>query len=67
MAGNRPRCGVGQRDDWGDDGVPMAWVCTEGELAYQGDEPVVESMADALEGIVGHEVYVELRTRLSPP
>ena len=44
----------------------MAWVCTEGDLAYQGDQPVVESMVDALEGIVGHEVYVELRSRLSP-
>ena len=54
------------RDDWGDDGEPMAWVCTEGDLAYQGDEPVFESMADSLQAIVGNDVYVELRNRLSP-
>ncbi|MCU1498466.1 MAG: hypothetical protein JWM47_2419 [Acidimicrobiales bacterium] len=53
------------RADWGDDGDPMAWCCTEGERAYVGDRPVVESLADELEGIVGTEVYVELRRRLT--
>ncbi|QXC61740.1 hypothetical protein KSP35_02530 [Aquihabitans sp. G128] len=53
------------RADWGDDGDPMAWCCTEGDRAYVGDRPVVESLADELEGIVGTAVYVELRRRLT--
>ncbi len=53
------------RADWGDDGDPMAWCCTEGERAYVGDEPVLTSLAAELEAIVGTEVYVELRRRLS--
>ena len=52
------------RDDWGDTGETMAWCCTEGERAYVGDRPVVESMATELEAIVGTTVYVELRRRL---
>ncbi len=54
------------RRDWGDEGDTMAWCCTEGELAYQGDRPVVESLADELEAIAGTAVYVELRRRLTP-
>ncbi len=54
------------RADWGDDGDPMAWCCTEGDRAYVGDRPVVESLAEELEQIVGTEVYVELRRRLQP-
>ncbi len=52
------------RRDWGDDGDPMAWCCTEGERAYVGDRPVVESLGEELEAIVGTPVYVELRRRL---
>jgi hypothetical protein len=52
------------RDDWGAEGTTMAWCCTEGERAYVGDHPVVESMAEELEAIVGPRVYVELRRRL---
>jgi hypothetical protein len=54
------------RADWGADGDTMAWCCTEGDLAYVGDRPVVESLADELEEIVGPAVYVELRRRLQP-
>ena len=54
------------RADWGPEGETMAWCCTEGELAYQGDRPVVESLADELEAIAGTAVYVELRRRLTP-
>lgn len=54
-----------QRPDWGDDGDPMAWCCTEGERAFVGETPVVESLAEELEAIVGPEVYVELRRRLT--
>lgn len=53
------------RGDWGAEGETMAWCCTEGTGAYIGDRPVVESLGEELEAIVGAEVYVELRRRLS--
>lgn len=52
------------RADWGAEGETMAWCCTEGTRAYAGAVPVVESLAEELEGIVGSAVYVELRRRL---
>ena len=52
------------RADWGPDGETMAWCCTEGEEAYVGDRPVIESLSDELEAIVGTPVFVELRRRL---
>ncbi|MGA2837054.1 MAG: hypothetical protein ABSF84_10700 [Acidimicrobiales bacterium] len=52
------------RGDWGAEGATMAWCCTEGERAYVGDRPVVESMAEELTTIVGTRVYLELRRRL---
>jgi hypothetical protein len=55
------------RADWGDEGETMAWCCTEGTLAYVGDRPVVDSLADELRELVGEGVYVELRRRLPPP
>jgi hypothetical protein len=55
------------RRDWGQAGDTMAWCCTEGELAYVGDRPVVDSLADELEEVVGSDVYVELRRRLGRP
>jgi hypothetical protein len=42
----------------------MAWCCTEGTRAYVGERPVIESMAEELQEIIGSEVYVELRRRL---
>jgi hypothetical protein len=51
------------RADWGDDGVTMAWCCTEGAEAYVGDRPVIESLAEELASIAGTEVVVELRRR----
>ena len=53
------------RTDWGEIGEEMAWCCTEGDEAYVGDRPVVESLAEELEEVVGREVLVELRRRLS--
>ncbi|MCB0978663.1 MAG: hypothetical protein KDB02_14520 [Acidimicrobiales bacterium] len=53
------------RADWGDDGDPMYWCCTTDEGAYVGDRPVVESLAEELEAIVGTEVYVQLRGRIA--
>ena len=52
------------RRDWGAEGETMAWCCTEGTRAYDGQQPVVDSMAAELEAIVGTEVYLELRRRL---
>jgi hypothetical protein len=52
------------RADWGDEGETMAWCCTEGDRAYVGTRPVVESLAEELEELVGTEVFVELRRRL---
>jgi hypothetical protein len=52
------------RADWGDEGDDMAWCCTEGERAYVGDRPVVDSLAAELAGVVGDEVFVELRRQL---
>jgi hypothetical protein len=53
-------------DDWGDE--PVAWCCTDRlaePSAFVGDAPVVESLFDELQALVGPEVAVELRTRLS--
>jgi hypothetical protein len=53
------------RADWGDEGETMAWCCTEGDRAYVGDSAVIDSLAEELAEIVGEEVYVELRRRLT--
>ncbi|HET6953870.1 MAG TPA: hypothetical protein VFI47_26130 [Acidimicrobiales bacterium] len=52
------------RADWGGAGETMAWCCTEGDLAYGGDRPVVESLGEELAAVAGTAVYVELRRRL---
>lgn len=49
------------RADWGSDGETMAWCCTEGaasdgSTAYVGDRPVVESLAEEIEALVGPDV-----------
>jgi hypothetical protein len=54
------------RDDWGDEGETMAWCCTEGERAYVGERPVIESLAGEIEAITGAEVFVELKRKLMP-
>ena len=52
------------RADWGDEGADMAWCCTEGDRAYVGTEPVIDSLAAELEGITGGEVLADLRRQL---
>ena len=52
------------RVDWGDEGETRAWCCTEGDRAYVGERPVIESLADELVDLLGSEVYVELKRRL---
>jgi hypothetical protein len=53
------------RADWNEDGDEMAWCCTEEPEPYVGERPVVESLGEELEAMVGTEVYVELRRRLT--
>jgi hypothetical protein len=53
------------RADWGVDGETMAWCCTEGERAYVGDRPVIESLAGDIEAITGPEVFVALRRKVA--
>lgn len=53
------------REDWGDEGQDMHWCCTEGDRAYRGDRPVVDSLAAELAGVLGTEVFVALRGRLA--
>jgi hypothetical protein len=53
------------RSDWGKEGETMAWCCTEGSLAYVADRPVIDTLGAELEAIVGTEVYIELRRRMT--
>ena len=52
------------RADWGPDGQTMAWCCTEGEKAYVGATPVIDSLAEELQALMGDEVLVEIRRQL---
>ena len=59
------------RRDWGSEGETMHWCCTEhpegpgGTDAYVGDVPVIDSLAEEIEALVGREVAVEIRRRLT--
>lgn len=53
------------RADWGAEGETMHWCCTEGERAYVGDQPVIDSLAEELATITGQSVFVRLRERLN--
>lgn len=53
------------RADWGSEGETMHWCCTEGTDAYVGDEPVIDSLSEEIEALVGPEVAVEIRRRLA--
>ncbi len=63
--GNRASLRRWSRADWGSDGATMHWCCTEGELAYDGDERVIDSLSEEIEALVGPEVAVEIRRRLT--
>jgi len=52
------------RSDWGVEGETMAWMCTEEAESYVGEAPVIDSLGEELEAIVGTAVFVELRSRL---
>ena len=43
----------------------MAWVCTEEPEAYVSEQQVIESLAEELSAIVGEEVFVQLRQRIT--
>lgn len=57
------------RRDWGSDGETMHWCCTErptrpGDAdAYVGARPVIESLAEEIEALVGPDVMVEITRR----
>jgi hypothetical protein len=53
------------RADWGAHGTKMAWCCTEGTDAYVGNSSVLDSVSDELTEIVGTEVFIQLRNRLT--
>ncbi len=53
-----------QRDDWGPGGADMAWVCTEQAAepsAYVGRRPVIESLAEELEALLGPDLFEAVR------
>lgn len=52
------------RSDWDDEDSTVAWVCTEEPEPFVGTAPVVESLEVELRGLLGPEVYVEIRARL---
>jgi hypothetical protein len=52
------------RADWGPDGETMAWCCTEGDKAYIGETPVLVSLREELEGLMGDDVVVEIERQL---
>jgi hypothetical protein len=52
------------RGDWGAEGETMAWCCTEGDRAYVGDRPVIDSLGEEIAAIAGSVVFVELGRRL---
>jgi len=56
-----------ERRDWGAEGETMAWCCTEEPRAYVGERPVIDSLAEELEEVVGTTVFVELRRRMATP
>lgn len=49
------------RADWGPGGATMAWCCTEGQLAYDAEVPVLESLAEELDALAGPAVVAQLR------
>lgn len=53
------------RGDWGEEGEIMAWCCTEGDRAYVGDRPVIESLAEEIRAVVGPGVYEEMCRRMA--
>jgi len=53
------------RADWGSGGAGMAWWCTEEPAALVGDSPLLVSMAEEIEALVGPEVAVAIRRRIT--
>ncbi len=72
LGDGRSRLRRWRRSDWFDggstvDGDGMAWCCTEDRApvdAYDGTEPVIDTLATELGAVLGDEVVVELRRRL---
>ena len=58
--GERATVRAWTRADWGEEGETMAWCCTEGDLAYVGDRPVIEELGEELRELAGAEVIDEV-------
>jgi len=54
-----------RRDDWGPGGRTMAWCCTEAPECEDGDVPVAVSLGDEVRALVGPDVAVEIRRRIT--
>ncbi|MDZ7674466.1 MAG: hypothetical protein U5K30_05300 [Acidimicrobiales bacterium] len=52
------------RADWGEGGETVHWCCTEGGLAYDGDRPVIESMAEEVEALLGPDATDQVRVHI---
>ena len=47
------------RSDWGTEGADMAWCCTQvkdGAEAFVGDRPVIDSLRDELDALLGTDL-----------
>lgn len=53
------------RSDWDDEQTTIAWCCTEEPEPYIGEARVVDSLEEELTAMVGPEVYVQIRNRLT--
>lgn len=66
-SGDQPNLRPWRRTDWGPGGDTMAWCCTERDGvadAYVAQSRVIDSLAEEIEALVGHEVFVELKRRV---
>lgn len=52
------------RKDWGTGGAAMAWICTDESAAYVGERPVIDSMADELDALLGTTLYRQVKVQL---
>lgn len=53
-----------RRTDWGD-GAELAWCCTEDPEAYRSGDATAMHLADEIQALVGPEVAVMIRDRLT--
>ncbi len=52
------------RKDWGSGGSTMAWICTDEPESYVGTNPVIDSLSEELQALMGPKLYREVRVRM---